>query len=149
MSRSPAWRDEFVAQLTRELPTQSPYAVAELAEQLMRASRRLQRLAELACSSEAADRDRVLCPAATKKRAVCLCDYDAQDPINGHQTIPRIALQDWQTEQRVKALCKPYGLEVLTQGDPRGAVLRVIPPSYAKRNEGKDRFNLEGIAVPS
>ena len=36
-----------------------------------------------------------------------------------------------------------------TQGDPRGYVLRVIPPSYAERNRGRDRFNLDAIGVPS
>jgi hypothetical protein len=36
-----------------------------------------------------------------------------------------------------------------TAGDPRGYVLRVIPPSYAERNAGRDRHNLDSIGVPS
>lgn len=40
------------------------------------------------------------------------------------------------------------GWTVITEGDPRGYTLKVIPPSYAERNAGRDRFNLEAIGIP-
>lgn len=132
-------RDQFVARMAKEgLPL-------GVTERLLRAATTLNRLAELACSSEAADRDRVMCPAALKK-GPCLCDGTTGQAEHG--TIPRIRLQDWQAEQRViKSL--PAGWSADFQGDPRGYVLRVIPPSYAERNAGRDRFNLDTIGVPS
>lgn len=119
-----------------------PFAVAL---SLLRAASTLQRLAELACSSEAADRDRIKCPAAkVVGRGPCLCDR----PNDGHETIPRITLQEHQAQERArKAL--PAGWQLATNGDPRGYVLAVIPPSYAERNAGRDRWNLDSIGVPS
>jgi hypothetical protein len=170
-------RDEFVIRMEREgLPLDVTY-------KLLRAATTLQRYAELACSSEAADRDRVPCPAlrcvkcggkgyardasdpmghrlnGTEHRhhyegGVCLCDM-----YNGaHETIPRIAVLEYQLTERVKKAVEtmkghgmkgraadlPSGWTINTQGD-----LRVIPPSYAERNKGRDRFNLETIGVPS
>ncbi len=184
-------RDQFIAQVTREgLPLWA-------ALRLLREATGINRRAELACSSEAADRDRVPCPASLingKKRAPtvdgvapCLCDdYPAGSHAAGqHQKIPRIVLQDWHAERRIAKLlaelnakpakgggylctcgqacarwdtrCSKCGKpdpipaadwSFLTEGDPRGYTLRVIPPSYAKRNAGKDRHNLESIGVP-
>lgn len=148
-------RETFIARLTRE------GLDLDVIRALLRAATTLQRLAELACSSEAADRDRIPCPRqvaeklhySTKRIATavqmaerypCLCDR----PTEGHESIPRIRLLDWRTEQRITKRM-PTGWAVVTQGDPRGAVLQVIPPSYAARNAGRDRFNLEAIGVPS
>ena len=186
-------RDSFIAQMSREgLPL-------DVTRALLRAATTLQRYAELACSSEAADRDRVPCPAATTKQirlrcpcrtvitdmpaaavcptcsgngrvlhdvprkatGPCLCDdYPAGSHAAGkHSTIPRIQLQADRLERRIvkllhdtpysqnNAMYKPWAADF--QGDPRGYVLRVIPPSYAERNAGKDRFNLDTIGVPS
>ena len=56
-------RDEFISRMTREgLPL-------HVTQALLRAATTLQRYAELACSSEAADRDRVPCPATPKSFA--------------------------------------------------------------------------------
>lgn len=132
-------RDEFIARMSREgLDT-------DTARKLLRAATTMQRYAELACSSEAADRDRIPCPAIKSGQpADCLCDR----PTTGHETIPRITLLDHQLTQRtIKAM--PAGWTIDTQGDPRGYVLRVIPPSYADRNRGRDHFNLDTIGVPS
>ena len=151
-------KDQFIARMAQEgLPLQ-------VSQTLLRCATTIQRLAELACSSEAADRDRIPCPASTqfvrqygsarnrpmqtrtvsrKADGPCLCDR----PNDGHETIPRIALQDHRAEQRAtKAV--PDGWRVLTQGDPRGYTLKVIPPSYAERNASKDRHNLDSIGVP-
>lgn len=131
-------REQTIASLTKEgLPL-------DAIRTLLRCATTMQRLAELACSSEAADRDRIPCPNKTNPKAPCLCDYSD----GAHTTIPRIRLQDWRAEQRAEQAL-PAGWRVLTQGDPRGAVLRVIPPSYAERNAGRDIHNLESIAIPA
>lgn len=150
-------RDQFVATMTREgLPLW-------IAERLLREATGFQRRAELACNSEAADRDRVKCPRAiaerryaTKPIAVatkqfarypCLCNYYE----GKHADIPRITLQDWRAELRLRALLASDapGWELQTAGDPRGYTLRVIPPSYAARNAGRDVHNLDSIGVPA
>lgn len=142
-------RDEFIARMTREgLPLDAVYT-------LLRCATTINRLAELACGSEAADRDRIPCPAMPRINNAgtirdtgepCLCDFDHEH--NQHTKIPRIRLQDHRAELRaIKAV--PAGWQVLTQGDPRGYTLGVIPPSYAERNAGKDRCNLEFIGVPA
>lgn len=140
-------REEFIASVTRE---GLPLTVARL---LLREATGLNRRAELACSSEAADRDRVACPASkTHNPNDCLCDTQpsresAEYPAE-HSKVPRITVQDWHAERRV-SLALPEGWTMQTQGDPRGYVLRVIPPSYAERNKGRDRFNVDAIGVPS
>ena len=136
-------REEFIARMTQEGLSFSA------AQTLLRCATTINRLAELACSSEAADRDRIPCPQTGKlptskeaERFPCLCDFDGT-----HHDIPRIRLQDYRAEQRAAAAL-PAGWAIKTDGDPRGYTLRVIPPSYAERNKGRDRFNLEAIGVP-
>lgn len=132
-------RERFIAQVSRE---GLPYHVAIT---LLRQATTINRLAELACSSEEADRDRVPCPKGLLGRGVpCLCDASGGEP---HQSIPRIQLQDWQAERRAQK-AMPEGWTVITEGDPRGYTLKVIPPSYQERNQGRDRHNLEAIGVP-
>src|SRR5262245_7889633 len=155
MSSYQSQRDQFLVHVTRE---GLPYATAI---KLLRIATTINRLAELACSSEAADRDRVQCPAGTRygryiqgddpkfddPKYPCLCDTDTDQGVDGepcevHTKIPRIRLQDYQAEQRaIKAV--PAGWRVVTEGDPRGYTLLVIPPSYAERNKGRDRHNLD------
>ena len=130
-------RETFIAHVTREgLRLQT-------AHELLRCATSINRLAELACSSEAADKDRVPCPQSKNLKSPCLCDYDG-----AHHDIPRIRLQDWRTEQRAQRAL-PEGWQVLTSGDPRGYTLRVIPPSYAERNAGRNVHNLDSIGVPA
>jgi len=156
-------REEFIAIVTRE---GLPIDVVRL---LLREATGLNRRAELACSSEAADRDRVRCPQAGKlptskeanEKYPCLCEYNGS-----HHDVPRIAVQDWHAERRVQRALQHVNDRLLqsgapinvqapalwnwqTEGDPRGYVLRIIPPSYAARNQGKDRFNLDAIGVPN
>lgn len=149
-------RDEFIARMSKE---GLPIDVARL---LLREATGLNRRAEMACSSEAADRDRVPCPRAQAERLYatkpiaqataafekypCLCDYDHDHGT--HSTIPRITLQDWWSERRVQAALPP-GWRMETQGDPRGYVLRIIPPSYAERNKDRPVHDLDAIGVPS
>jgi hypothetical protein len=158
-------REECIARLTREgLPLSA-------IRSLLKQATTINRLAELACSSEAADRDRVPCPAACRAcngrgtvepengnaagicgpckgsgaTDACLCDGDHD---NSRRAIPRIRLQDHQAEQRaIRAV--PAGWRVLTSGDPRGYTLRVVPPSYAERNAGRPEHDLDAIGVPA
>jgi hypothetical protein len=152
-------REDFIARMSAE---GLPIHVTRL---LLREATGLNRRAELACSSEAADRDRVPCPrikgerystlpiakaTAAFERYPCLCDdYPTGTHAAGrHSTIPRITLQDWQAERRITTAL-PDGWSFVTEGDPRGYVLRVMPPRYAARNHGHDRHNLETIGVPN
>lgn len=111
--------------------------------QLLREATGINRRAELACSSEAADRDRVKCP-ATNTAKPCLCDGDHN---GSDQAITRITVQDWRAEQRLERAL-PTGWAMLTAGDPRGYTLRVIPPSYAAQNAGRERHELDSIGIP-
>lgn len=149
-------REDFIARMTRE---GLPLDVTRL---LLREATGLNRRAELACSSEAANRDRIACPALTATGRTrgypCLCDHD-DSTQDLHENVPRIAVQDWRAEQRIRK-----ALEVLpavmsgdelywwsfgTAGDPRGCVLYVFPPSYGERNKNRDAHNLDSIGVPS
>lgn len=103
------------------------------ARKLLRAGTTLQRLAELACSSEAADRDRIDCPAVTG--GPCLCEHWSgcgcpdRDAPTLHHKVPRIRVQEDRTERRVLKLMAAYpAMTTEFQGDPRGAVLRVTLP---------------------
>jgi hypothetical protein len=63
-------REEFLVLMSQE---GVPLDVARL---VLRHGATLHRIAELECSSEAADRDRVHCPAAkSKKDEDCICEY--------------------------------------------------------------------------
>lgn len=130
-------RDQFIARMTREGLS------LDMTRALLRAATTIQRYAELACSDEATDRDRVPCPAVGNK-GPCLCDR----PNDGHDTVTRITVREWNLTKRLECTI-PKGWAMQTDGDPRGYTLRVIPPSYAERNQGRDRFNLETIGVPS
>ena len=159
-----AARDQFIAHTAREgLPLQA-------ATHLLRIATTLQRLAELACSSEwHCNTDVIQCPADTRKirrrtgevigtqRATgpCLCDWQTGTAV--HESIPRITLQEHRATLRA---CKIVGdlndtaevgarWAIDTQGDPRGCVLGVIPPSYADRNAGRTGDNLRSIGVPA
>lgn len=139
-------RDQFVSRMGQE---GLPYPITST---LLRAATTKQRYAEMLCSSEAADRDRVLCPADTqglqgrprRPSGPCICN----GPGDTHESVPRIAVLDARIKARLVALM-PAGWALDFQGDPRGYVLRVIPPSYAERNRDRDVHNLDSIGVPA
>ena len=139
-------REEFIAKITAE-----GVSVHD-ARELMRHAATLHRMAELQGASEAAARDRGKCP-GDRKDGGCLCrDYGAfTEPSSvsyapermGHGEIPRVNVQEERIERRVRALCAPYGVKPVFQGDPRGAVLKLQVPS------GKtDDWGQVGICVP-
>ena len=131
----------------------------EVTRALLRESTTLQRLAELECSSEAADRDQVRCPASGKKdTGACLCrDYgsvgvsEMQLSENGpalsrvkHGTVPRHMVKSAASTARVVKLCQAHNLVAHFGGDPRGCMLVVSVPS-GRTNDWEQR----GIAVPA
>lgn len=144
-------RDEFIVLMAQE---QVPVTVAR---QLLRAGATLQRIAELECDSEAADRDRVPCPGERRdilngnREPVypCLCqDYGSYQSFddgtpNVHGTVPRIHVQEQCTQRKVRMLLAPHGIKPVFQGDPRGAVLKLVVPS-GKTND----WGGTGICVP-
>ena len=140
-------RDEFIALMTQEgVPV-------EVARTLMRHAATLHRVAELECSSEAADLDRVKCPQDGKLvlenggtvLGPCLCrDYGSwSDETRQHGTVPRIAVREVRHQRRVETLLKPYGILPVFNGDPRGAVLKLKMPSGRTNDWGQ-----EGVCVP-
>src|SRR2546429_2520012 len=104
-------REEFVAIMAQEgVPL-------DVARQLMRAAASLHRIAELECSSEAADRDRVPCPGYYRNGGGCLCrDYGAGlIEATEHGMVPRIAVQEMKTQQRVARVAIAHGLTPIFQ----------------------------------
>lgn len=115
-------REEFIARATQEgLPVY-------VTRQILAKANTLQRIAELSCSSEAADRDRVPCPAIKSgKDSDCICDFAYQQK---HVDVPRIDRQEHRIRKNLAALIAKYpGFGFEHQGDPRGYVLKLIVPS--------------------
>lgn len=135
-------RDQLVAQLARELPQCSTWQVGDLARKLLRAGATLQRLAEAQCNGDYPyDEGRQNHPAWYY--TICPeCEQSVRTSALKVGVCP-----DCRIQVRIKALLEPYGMTAIFGGDPRGAVLKVIPPSYAERNAGRDLHNLEGIYV--
>lgn len=139
-------REEFIADMAKEgLPV-------SVTRQVLAMANRLQRYAELSCSSEAADRDRTKCPAIRSgKDADCLCDMwqSKEDREAGktpeHGDVPKIDVYEARTQRRLAALfANRPGFTANFQGDPRGAVVKIVVPSGRYDDMGK-----EGMCVPS
>jgi hypothetical protein len=141
-----------------------PLATARL---ILRHAQTIQRCAELECSSEAADRDRVPCPGRATDDDHCLCrgygSYDSTATTGGkpdsHGTIPRIARTSARSEAAIEKACaavnagigcnceagsKPCTFIPHFNGDPRGAVVKLSVPSGRTDDWGR-----EGICVPT
>src|SRR3990172_9440734 len=115
-------RDEF-------LPLMGAEGVpVSVARKLLSAASTLQKLAELECSSERADRDHVRCPGDKKHADNCLCqDYGSAEfeesaeckgsdgrwspMLKAHGTVPRYMVQEANTRRRVEVLCAQYSLK--------------------------------------
>lgn len=156
-------REEFIASMAKEgLPV-------SVTRQVLAMANSLQRYAELSCSSEAADRDRVKCPAVRSDKVEdCLCDqfmcscghscmkHAAKDYgacsecacerlSAQHESVPRIDVSAMRTQRRIVALLKDRpGFAANFQGDPRGAVVKIAVPSGRYDDMGK-----VGMCVPS
>lgn len=126
-------RETFIDRMTREgLPL-------DVTRGLLRAASSMQRYAEAQCNGD--------WPADNGERPVKPCPRCEQQWDRSFFVKEGIC-KDCRAEDRLKAAL-PKGWELETQGDPRGYVVRVIPPSYAERNAGRDRFNRDTIGVPT
>ena len=130
------------------LTMQTEGVPADVARLVMRHAATLHRLAELQCSSEAYDRDRVPCPGRrdggkwVRDGGTCLCrDYGDYNWAHGH--IPRGAVKETLTEERVRAILAPYKVVPVFNGDPRGAVVKLAVPSGRTDDWGRT-----GVCVP-
>ncbi len=112
-------RDKQISDLTAE-----GWPLADI-QALLRHAATLTRLAELSCSSKAADRDRVPCPATRGGR--CLCE--AMFPTQPHGTVPRIDVRADRIGDHVIALATRHGARADLSGDPRGYVVKLHLPS--------------------
>ena len=129
-------RDRFIAQAALAgLPV-------DVARKVLRHAATIQRCAELECSSEWADRDRVQCP-GVKKSELCICDYEYTAP-GQHEDVTRVARTSQQRENNIRALLAPYGLEARFQGDPRGWCVRILRPT-----DRRESCYTDGIGVPA
>lgn len=130
-------REEFIALMAYEGVS------LDVARRLLRHAATLQRIAELECSSEAADKDRVRCPAEVSDKYECCCDFGYQTP-GEHSTVPRVSAQSKRIEFHVWQLCKQAGLKPVFSGDPRGAVVKLVVPSGKTNDWGQT-----GLCVPA
>jgi hypothetical protein len=140
-------RDQFLARMTREgLPLDTTLS-------LLRSATTLQRLAEAQCNgsypADNGERKVVQCIRCEQSwvRSSMVKDYSSGVRLKTDNFIPLICKDCRIVERLIAAM--PHGWAIDTQGDPRGYVLRVIPPSYAERNQGRDQFNRDTIGVPT
>jgi hypothetical protein len=113
-----------------------------VARKVLRHAATIQRCAELECSSEAADRDRVPCP-GIKTEGACICDFGYSQE-GRHETVTRVSRTSQQRENAIRKLLAPYGIEARFQGDPRGYCVRILRPS-----DRRDSCYTDGIGVPA
>lgn len=137
-------RDEFIAVIRAELPdTASVDECIRLARLILRNAATIQHCETLVCSSEAADRDRVACPAAKSgKDEDCVCDYEK----GSHGDTPRVQVQILRARQRIEAACKPWGIKPRFSSDPRGACVKLLLPSGRYNSWGGAE---NGFCVPT
>ncbi len=174
-------RDEFIGVIVSELPhdgsAQHTYKQGvALARLILRNAATIRRCATDACSSEAADRDRVQCPAVKSGRdADCACDcykwtlwfsprkwahFDTEaealavlnsNPKPGavvtqHCDTPRVQIEIMRARQRIERACQPWGIKPNFSYDPRGACVKLLLPSGRWNSWGGKE---EGYCVPT
>jgi len=144
-------RDEFIGQMVEEgeiinprLPLEDrKYDGVSLARAILRNAATIQHCEELVCSSEAADRDRVQCPAIKSGNdADCACNcYEDK-----HCDTPRVQMQILRARQRIEAACRPWGIKPNFSGDPRGCCVKLLLPSGRWNSWGGKE---KGYCVPT
>ena len=177
-------RDEFIGVMVEEMESIGRTLPPEdrkgdgvgLARLILRNASTIQRCEEAACSSEAADRDRVQCPAVKSgKESDCVCEcyewtlwktprkwiqFDTEaealavlssNPhpgakVSKHCDTPRVQVEILRARQRIEAACKPWGIVPNFQGDPRGACVKLLLPSGRWNSMGGAE---DGFCVPT
>lgn len=131
-------REQFIAQIVKEIG----HAGYDLAYLVLRNASTIQTCETLVCSSEAADRDRVMCPAAkTGKMEDCCCDFEYQ---GAHCKTPKVEVKIMRARKRIAAACKEHGITADFSGDPRGACVKLNLPSGTYNSWGG-----KGFCVPT
>jgi len=132
-------RDEFIELMARE------GIKAHVSRLIMRHAATLHRLAELQCSSEAYDRDRIPCPQDKVPyiHGGCLCEASGNKDGDVHGDVPRGDVKEARLQHRLVKELEPYGITPVFQGDPRGAVVKLKVPSGKTNDWGR-----EGVCVP-
>lgn len=129
-------RESFIYQMAK---LDVPVSVART---ILRHAATIQRCNEAECSYEWAANDRVECP-GVKAMADCICDYGYA--VEGqHEPVPRVARTAKRRENSIRAILKPYNLEPVFQGDPRGWCVRILRPTDRRGESYSD-----GIGVPA
>ena len=130
-------RDQFLAFMIRE------GATLDDARALLRYATTLQRLACAQCNGD--------WPYDNGQRPVVPCpECEAGTVPSALKGAPKSC-----PDCRISALARAYvaknlpGWEMFTQGDPRGAVLQVAPPSYREANATRDIHNKRSYGVPA
>ena len=133
-------RDQFIATMTRELADRPVHHVTDLARRLMRYSATLHRLAEGQCNGDYPwdNGERKVEPCGGSESAGC-GSYCHRSALKGKARL----CPDCRTTALALKACRDFGLEPITQGDPRGCVLKVkVPSGYT------DDWSREGVCVP-
>jgi hypothetical protein len=143
-------RDEFIGVMIEEMeaigrtlpPEDRKGDGVGLARLILRNASTIQSCETQVCSSEAADRDRVPCPAIKSgDNADCACDrYQGN-----HCDTPRVQVSSLRARQRIEAACKPWGIKPNFSGDPRGCCVNLILPSGRYNSWGGAE---DGFCVP-
>jgi hypothetical protein len=135
-------REEFISIMTKEgVPL-------DVARKLLSAEATLHRIAELQCSSEAADRDQIKCPGfASGETRGCPCDdygsiYRGAGEVT-HGKVPRINVQEARLQKRILRLANEHGISLRFNSDPRGPAILVTVPSGRTNDWGQ-----RGVVVP-
>lgn len=171
-------RDEFIGQIVTEVMAKggTNNEGVDLARAILRNASTIQSCEEKVCSSEAADRDRVQCPAIKSgKDSDCCCDcYDwtlwfsprkwtqfkteaealavlSSNPrpgaiISQHCDTPRVQTQILKARQRIDKACEKWGIKPNHSGDPRGCCVKLILPSGRYNSWGGAE---DGFCVPT
>lgn len=143
--------EEFIATICAEQTIPDIGSGIRLARTILRNAATIQRCEVLVCNSEAADRDRVPCPASkTGKDEDCCCGacriVDGVFVFDEHEDVPRVQVTILRARQRIKDACKPYGIKPIFSGDPRGACVKLILPSGKHNSFGGEEH---GYCVPT
>ena len=163
MSSNQEERGRFIESMRQEGMSEAD------ARAILRDAQTIQRCAELTCSSEAADCDRVPCPNPKEDESChgsCLCrDFGtmpnrvAEEAPQEHGRVPRHEVQAWRAQNRIEACVARYtvpctdchppvtahgSFKAIFSGDPRGACVKIIVPSGRS-----DSWGGEGMCVPT
>lgn len=137
-------RDRFIAAVSAPIMVNGamiPGLHVDTARRLLRYATTLQRLSEAQCNGDY--------PADNGERKVEPCSKCGSLWVRSSMMKRKTGLvcKDCRTQELVTAALEGSGLEPFFQGDPRGAVLQLVPAG--SKFEDVDCGRIRGIAVPT